>query len=143
MNNIIRKYNYKLEIGTVGTDDDNIAQIIYAINQMEMYISNSTNDLKELDGKLGKLYFLTVHSKVHLNRFYKIYYEKIKNETFMEIINILDNIIEEIKANRYNENTEEIQNLENMERVFPVVYSKMLDIVPKILALDAQAIGRT
>jgi hypothetical protein len=143
MNNIIRKYNYKLEIGTVGTDDDNIAQIIYAINQMEMYISNSTNDLKELDGKLGKLYFLTVHSKVHLNRFYKIYYEKIKNETFMEIINILDNMIEEIKANRYNENTEEIQNLENMERVFPVVYSKMLDIVPKILALDAQAIGRT
>ena len=143
MNNIIRKYNYKLEIGTVGTDDDNIAQIIYAINQMEMYISNSTNDLKELDGKLGKLYFLTVHSKVHLNRFYKIYYEKIKNETFMEIINILDNMIEEIKANRYNENTEEIQNLENMERVFPVVYSKMLDIVPKILTLDAQAIGRT
>ena len=143
MNNIIRKYNYKLEIGTVGTDDDNIAQIIYAINQMEMYISNSTNDLKELDGKLGKLYFLTVHSKVHLNRFYKIYYKKIKNETFMEIINILDNMIEEIKANRYNENTEEIQNLENMERVFPVVYSKMLDIVPKILALDAQAIGRT
>jgi hypothetical protein len=138
---ILRKFNYRLETGEVGTDDENIANVLYNINRIEMYKSFSTNDLKELDDTFGKLFFMVVDSKVHLNRFNQIFSEKINKKTLDDVINTLDNAIDTIRANR-SDMIEETPNINEVCKVFSSVYNNLLDIVTNILKLDAQAIGR-
>jgi hypothetical protein len=49
------RYDYRLETGTVGTDDENIANVLYNINCMETkapYIFSSVKDQNEDMGKL-------------------------------------------------------------------------------------------
>lgn len=54
MNNFIpRRYNYTLETGVVGTDDENIANILYNINRMEMkasFLSETRGDMQDALG---------------------------------------------------------------------------------------------
>ena len=134
---MLRKYNYNLETGTVGTDDDNIASILYHINRMEMRKSYSCSNITELDKTLGELYFMVSDSKVHLNRFLEIFGEKVKTETVNKIVAALDNAFQTI-----DDAMMEDPDTEKMCKAFPEVYKNLLEIVPTILALDAQAVGR-
>ena len=133
---ILRKYNYRLETGTVGTDDDNIASILYNINRMEMNVDFETDDDEELEETLGQLFFMVVDTKVHLDNFLEIFGEKINADTAAAVIAVLDGAIEDIRAAR------EMNDKEKCLAVFPKVYKKLLDTVPSVLALDAQAVGR-
>lgn len=56
MNTIIRQYNYRLETGTVGTDNENIAQILYNINRMEMKALFTSSDKEELNKVLDDFF---------------------------------------------------------------------------------------
>ena len=135
---IIRKYNYRLETGTVGTDDDNIANILYNINRMEMNVSFSSTNTQVLDKALGELFFMVVDSKVHLNQFLKIFCKKVNPETVNTIVETFDRAIEIVRGVRLNQTDDTVK----MSEAFPTVYKMLLAIVPTILALDAQAVGR-
>jgi len=132
---IIRKYNYKLETGVVGTDDDNIASILYNINRMEMRVSFTSSDREELDRETGHLFFLIVDAKVHLLRFLKIFDNKVEADTVNTLMETLDESIETVRADRTS-------SPDKMSALFATVYYKLLNTVPTVLALDAQATGR-
>jgi len=140
-NSIIRKYNYNLETGTVGTDDENIANILFNINKMEKRISFKTSDLEELKRALGELFAIITDTKVHLNRFLKIFSNKIKEDTVNEITSILDNAIKKSNA-ATRESFSPEPNSEKICEVFSEVYYIVLEAVPFVLALDDQAVGR-
>jgi len=140
-NSIIRKYNYNLETGTVGTDDENIANILFTINKMEKRISYRTSDLEELKKALGELFFMISDCKVHLNRFLKIFSNKIKEETVNEITSILDNAMTVSRAATREAFSPE-PNTEKICEVFSEIYYLVLKAVPFVLALDDQAVGR-
>jgi len=141
MDIILRKYNYKLKTGTVGTDDENIANILLSINKIEMYVPLSTVNLDEIDTAFGKVFFLTLTSKVYLLRFQKIFNDKINNELFNEVVEMFDIALDENKENRETLNREK-PDTENLCKVLSTIHKNILDIVPKIIMLDNQAIGR-
>ena len=140
-NSILRKYNYNLETGTVGTDDENIANILFTFNKMEKRISYKTSDLEELKRALGELFFLITDCKVSLNRFLKIFGDKIKEDTLNEITTILDNLTEISRAATRKAVSPE-PDMEKICEVFSEAYHVALKAVPFILALDDQAVGR-
>jgi len=140
-NSIIRKYNYNLETGTVGTDDENIANILFTINNMEKRFSFKTSDLEELKRALGELFALIADCKVYLNRFLKIFSNKIKEETVNEIKSILDNALTVSNA-ATREAVSPEPNMEKICEVFSEIYYIVLKAVPFVLALDDQAVGR-
>jgi hypothetical protein len=135
---MLRKYNYNLKTGTVGTDDDNIATMLYTINQMEMYENYTTTNMEALDEKLGLYFFNISHIKVHLNRLLKISGEKINPETLSIVTKALDDALDHIRT--YLD--DDTPTTPDMSTMFPVVYAMLLKVVPAILALDAQAVGR-
>ena len=138
---MLRKYNYNLETGTVGTNDDNIANMLYNINRMEMKKSFSTTDVEVLKEALGELYFMTVDSKVHLNRFLKLFGEKVNADTLGTVLAALDESMK-IADETIDDSCANQPDTEKICEVFPTVYKKLLNIVPSILALDNQAVGR-
>jgi hypothetical protein len=137
---MIRQYNYRLETGTVGTDDENIAQILYNINQTEMYAGFASSDRKKLDDTLGKVFFLIVDAKVHLKRFMEASNGKADADTASAIGDACSAAIAAIREVRIMVDEAE---LETIYAVFPKVYKMLLAIVPPVLALDAQTAGRS
>ena len=133
---IIRKYNYRLETGIVGTDDGNIAGILYNINRMEINSDFETDDNEELEESLEKLFFMIVDSIVHFNNFLETFRGKTNAKTVAVITATLDETIEDVRGVR------DMADKENCFSVFTRVYRKLLEIVPLILTLDAQAAGR-
>ena len=138
---ILRKYNYRLETGNVGTDNDNIANILYNINRMEMDVDYMFSDLEELKEDLSDFSSMVFESLVHLITFISDYENKLKKETldivlaaFREAKADVDSAMNDVNAE--NPDTEKICS------VFTTVYRRFLEIVPSILALDDQAIGR-
>jgi len=134
---ILRKYNYNLETGTVGTDDDNIANILYNINRMEMKVSFSTDDVEELKKTLGELYAATVDCKVNLFDFVEIFDEKLNADTLNEVCAVFDEAMKCAKAAIRAACSNEVDT-KNVAAAFPSVYKMLLDIVPSVLALEAQ-----
>ena len=133
---IMRKYNYNLETGTVGTDDENIANILYNINRIETKKDFTSSDSDELKGALRELYSWVADAAIHLNRFLDIYEKKVKLETSDTVVlgvGDAEVLIEDV----VNET-----DTAKMSAVFPAVYKMLLDIVPLVLELDAQAVGR-
>jgi len=135
-------YNYNLETGTVGTNDENIANILYNINRMEMDKDFSSSDIKELDETLGDLYFMIADSKVHLNRFLEIFNKNVNAGTVNTVVSALDEAMKSVREVRLKIRAKEDSNAEDMCVVFSEVYKNLLHIVPDILALDNQAVGR-
>jgi len=140
---MLRKFNYNLENGTVGTDDENIAKILYNINRMEMKKTFSSFSVKELEKALGELYFMASEAKVHLNRFLNVSGDKVDADTVSLVVAAFDEAMKSVGAvgNALTAQTE-LTEMAKMVAIFPEVYKKLLDIVPSVLALDAQTIGR-
>ena len=137
MDMIIRKYNYRLETGTVGTDNENIATILYNINRMETKAPYAFSNMKDLEEDLGELFFMIVDAKVHMTRFLKASGEKVEGDTAEAIIAAFDSAMAIVRDVQSDET-----DATEMSAVFVKVYKKLLAIVPFVLALDAQAIGR-
>lgn len=133
------QYNYRLATGTVGTDDENIAQVLYSVNQMEKYANFTSSDRKALDETLGNVFFLIADAKVHLNRFLKNFDSKTDAGTSSAVGDTFDTAIADIRNIR---GSIEDAELAAICAVFPKVNQMLLDIVPSVLALDAQAAGR-
>ena len=133
---VIRKYNYRLETGTVGTDDDNIANILYNINRMEKNVDFETDDNEELEETLGQLFFMIADTKIHLTSFMENFGEKSNAGTAAAIMVVLDEAIEDVR------NVWDMTDKEKCFKLFPKVYKKLLNTVPSVLALEAQASGR-
>ena len=149
MDIILRKYNYNLETGTVGTDDENIANILYNINRMEMNVPYLYSDADDFGEDLGQLFFMIADIRVHLNEFFKIFGDKIEVATLAAVNSVSDEVLRIVKKaladyDVISEKEETIleDESEKMIFVFPEVYKKLLAIVPSILALDAQAVGK-
>ena len=137
-NDIVRQYNYKLETGTVGTDDENIANILYNTNRMEMDASYSSSDEDELDNALGELFFTIADSKVHLKRFLDAHGSKINADTAAAVTAKFDSALAVVRGAREMEPSDTVE----MSAAFGKIYKIFLDAVPGVLVLDAQAVGR-
>jgi len=140
---ILRKYNYNLKTGTVGTDDDNLANILYSINRMEMNEDFESDDEEEIIEELSELHFYLSDAKVHFNNFTEAFGNKLNTDTIAVVINALDKaMIETGAAVKTLSANPEKADLSELSALFPKIFNKMLEIVPAILNLDNQAVGR-
>ena len=94
----MRKYNYRLKTGAVGTNDDNIAAVLYAINQMEMYVPLTTDDLDKINTTYQQIFFLTMKSRSHLKAFQDNFVNKLDAKLFDEVVKTLGDLCCEIRA---------------------------------------------
>jgi len=146
---ILRQYNYRLETGTVGTDDTNISHILYNINRMEKFSELDPDDFdldedldededeeNELDEAWGEMIFMLSDTKVHLNDFLDIFEEKLDPGTMKKVITAV------MDATRTLRDVREETDVEKVCTALQTVYKNLLDIVPSVLALDDQAAGR-
>jgi hypothetical protein len=169
----MRKYNYRLKTGTVGTNDGNIAEILYAINQMEMYVPVTTDDLDKINTTYQQIFFLTMKSRANLKAFQDNFVNKLDAKLFDEVVKTLGDLLCEIRAIGETLNGEkpdednifrmvtkipndlfygieanndtlngEKHDTDNLCKVLSTIHEKILDIVPKILMLDDQSVGR-
>ena len=139
LDTILRIYNYRLETGTVGTDNKDISHVLYNINKMEMTAESEADDFddeEELDEELGKLFFMLADIKVHMTYFLEAFDGKTNSDTARAVIAVFDEAIEDVRASR------RADDMEIMAEAFQKVYKKLLDIVPSVLELDKQAAGR-
>lgn len=136
MDAIIQKYNYKLETGTVGTDNENIANILYNINRMETNVPYPFSDIEETEEDLGELFFMIVDAKVHISRFANAFADKIETDTVDTVVAALDDAMQIVRDAMDQTDTAK------MSATFSEVYKKLLGIVPAVLTLDAQSVGR-
>ena len=132
---ILRKYNYRLETGTVGTNDDNIANLLYNINRMEMRVSYSFSNMEVYDKDMGNLYFMVSDMKVHLNLFLEVFGDKVNSDTLKTVTAALDEAMKST-SDIIDYSCSESPDTAKLCEIFPAVYKKLLAIVPAILALE-------
>ncbi len=137
MNTIIRQYNFRLETGTVGTDDENIANILYNINRMETKAFFKSTNPEALDEAFGELFVMIVAAKTFLVQFLKMAGDKTDAATADTVTTALDGAIQALRQARWEES-----DTAKKVAAFPEIYKNVLEIVPDVLALDAQSTGR-
>ncbi|MDR2954756.1 MAG: hypothetical protein LBV43_06730 [Prevotella sp.] len=136
MDAIIRKYNYRLETGTVGTDNDNIATVLYNINRMEKEDSFISFDMKGLDEDLDELFFMVAEANVHFHRFLDTFSKKIDKTEAEVVVAAFKDALGIVRSVR------DVTDTAKKSEAFPKVYKRLLAIVPSILDIDARVVGR-
>ena len=128
----MRKYNYRLETGYVGTDNDDIANVLYNINRMEINANAKFSDAAQLQESLFDLSFLLAGSMVHLDDFLEMYQQE-DNELAKTILAVYEKAMEIVDLA-----IEHSPNLKKMLDVdaFSTVYKNLLELVPSIIHLD-------
>jgi len=134
-NVIPRKYNYNLETGTVGTDDEDIANILYNTNCMEMKASYEADDLDDMRMAFGESFSMVTEAAEHLNHFIETHKEKLQTDvvniallSLSEAVIILDDV------------APPQTDMELMSRSMKKAYQKMLSAVPSLLQLEEQSL---
>ncbi len=127
---MINRYNYKLETGLAGTNNDNVASVLYNINRMETNVPPAFTDAREMEEALGELFFMIVDAKVHMNRFLKASGDKTDAGIAGSVIEAFDKAIQIVR---------DAASEAEMTAAFSKVYKILLSIVPFVLALDEQA----
>ncbi|MBR1778834.1 MAG: hypothetical protein IJ752_09680 [Alphaproteobacteria bacterium] len=134
-NIIPRKYNYNLETGTVGTDDDDMANILYNINCMEMKASYESDDVNDMQTTFGESFSMVTEAAEHLDNFIENHKEKLRSDTIDDAELFLSEavvILDDVEPPQ--------TDIELMSNSIKAAYQKMLDAVPSLLKLDEQAI---
>ena len=134
---MIYQYNYNLKTGTVGTNDGNLASILYNINRLEV-ITPITSDPIELDDVLGEFFFMISSMEVSFDKFLKERREKTCEDTVARINSAFDNAFNTIREGRYDEEDENPVNAEQMRKAFSDAHKSVLDVVPDIVSLEEQ-----
>ena len=137
---MLKKYNYNLETGTVGTNDDNIANILYNINRMEMKVSFTTSNVEAFQKANGELFFMVIDSIVHLYDFLEVFNNKVDTDTVNAILTTLEEARKITKSATVQSLAQQV-DMSKLCEVFPAVYKKLLALVPTVILLDEQAIG--
>ncbi|MBO4644563.1 MAG: hypothetical protein J5716_08165 [Alphaproteobacteria bacterium] len=84
---ILRKYNYKLSGGSVGTDDDDMANILYSINKMETPASIQSEDSSVMTASVNDVFTMLTDCKVSLDRFNTAHKDRIDQNLFQTVLN--------------------------------------------------------
>ena len=134
-NVIPRKYNYTLETGPVGTDDDDMANILYNINRMEMKAAYDTDDLKDMQKAFGDAFFMALDSSMHFKSFLEKQDGKLNEGTIRSVKNTLDEAAAVLGAVKPPQT-----DIELMNTSIKTAYQKMLNAVPSLVLLDKQSI---
>ena len=134
-NYIPRMYNYTLETGTVGTDDEDMASILYDINRMEMKATSDTDDVNDMKVAFAEAFSMALDAAKHLDGFIASRKGKLVPAlvedvqlAFSEAIVIMD----DVPAPQ--------TDAEAMSASVKAAYRKMLDVVPSLLTLDDQSL---
>ena len=134
---IPRRYNYTLETGTVGTDNQDIANILYNVNPMEMKASFSSKAKEEMEDTLADALFMVTDCKVHFKRFVQDFSEKLNNDDVVAYNSDLDSSLKIIRAAE----TSDI-DINAIHSAILFAYQKMLAGVPRLIDLDDQSLGK-
>jgi hypothetical protein len=135
---MIWQYNYNLKTGAVGTNDGNLAKILYDINRLEV-IAPFTHDVDELDGVMGQFFFMILGMEVAIDDFLEINGEKLSKDTVGRVNAAFDEAMTIVRDNRYDEEDENPVSAEQMRKAFSDAHNIILDAVPHILDLEQQA----
>ena len=136
MDSIIKKYNYKLETGTVGTDDDNIANVLYNINRLETKISAIPTDAQKLGERLGEVFYMVSDALTHFLAFLENGKIEENNAALVSVRSAFQSAVDVIEKAKENES-----DTAKTAAAIPAVYKTLLGIVPSVLELDAQVKG--
>ena len=134
-NVIPRKYNYNLETGTVGTDDDDMANILYNVNRMEIKAAYDTDDLEDMQKSFGEAFFMTVDSGVHFNRFAEKNTRIQESPSFKTAKNAIEEAVKIIGAV-----TPPQTDISLMRNSVQKAYQLLLTAIPSLIDLDNQAV---
>ena len=132
---IPRKYNYNLETGTVGTDDDDMANILYNINRMEMKASYDTDKLEDMQKSFGEAFFMAVDSSVHFESFAEKRKQSQGNTAFETAKNAVEEAVRILGAV-----TPPQTDIPLMRSSVRKAYRQLLTAVPSLIDLDNQTV---
>ena len=132
---IPRKYNYNLETGTVGTDDDDMANILYNINRMEMKAAYESDDVDDMQSAFGESYSMVTEAAERLDHFIEIHNEKLHPDTVDGAQFLLSDavvVLDDVETPQ--------TDIELMSNSIKTAYQKMLEAVPSLVLLDEQSL---
>lgn len=132
---IPRKYNYNLETGTVGTDDDDMANILYNINRMEMKAAYESDDVDDMQSAFGESYSMVTEAAERLDHFIEIHNEKLHPDTVDDAQFLLSDavvVLDDVETPQ--------TDIELMSNSIKTAYQKMLEAVPSLVLLDEQSL---
>ena len=132
---IPRKYNYNLETGTVGTDDDDMANILYNINRMEMKAAYESDDVDDMHSAFGESYSMVTEAAERLDHFIEIHNEKLHPDTVDGAQFLLSDavvVLDDVETPQ--------TDIELMSNSIKTAYQKMLEAVPSLVLLDEQSL---
>ena len=132
---IPRKYNYNLETGTIGTDDDDMANILYNINRMEMKASYDTDKLEDMQKSFGEAFFMTVDSGVHFESFAEKRKQSRESASFKTAKNAVEEAVRILGAV-----TPPQTDIPLMQSSVKKAYQTLLAAVPSLIDLDNQTV---
>ena len=130
---IPRKYNYNLETGTVGTDDDDMANILYNINRMEMKAGYDTNKLEDMQKSFGEAFFMAVDSNIHFGSFAEKHTVRQENAAFEAAKSAVEEAVAILGAVKPPQT-----DIALMRSAVRKAYQKLLTAVPSLIDLDNQ-----
>lgn len=133
---ILRKYNYKLASGPVGTDDDNMANVLYSINRMETPAAVQSDEPAVMTATVNDVFTLVTDCKVSLDRFNAAHKDRIDQSLFQSVT---DRFSAEQKRlmNAFVLMTPPAQCVE----LLTDSYKNILATVPSLQKLDEQSFG--
>lgn len=134
-NVIPRKYNYQLETGVVGTDDNDMANVLYNINRMEIKAAYEGDDIDDMRLAFGEAYSMTIEAADHLDDFIENHNGKLNPETVEKAQFLLSDavvVLDDVEPPQ--------TDMELMSAAMKNAYQKMTEAVPFLVSLDEQSL---
>lgn len=134
---ILRKYNYKLSVGPVGTDDDNMAGVLYGINKMEAPAATVSDDPATMIQTVNDVFTLVTDCKVSLGRFGSAYKNKIDQNVFSAVSDVFS-----AEQKKLMDAFVALAPAGECVKILAGSYRNILSTVPSLQKMDDQAAGK-
>ena len=133
---ILRKYNYKLASGPVGTDDDNMANVLYSINRMETPAAIRSEEPSVMTGSVNDVFTLVTDCKTSLDRFNTAHKDHIDQNLFRSVLNLFS-----AEQKRLMDAFVLLIPPEKCVQLLTDSYKNILATVPSLQKLDEQSVN--
>ncbi|MBO4519627.1 MAG: hypothetical protein J5787_00295 [Alphaproteobacteria bacterium] len=135
-NTIPRKYNYKLKTGAVGTNDNNMANILFSINKMETPTSIQSEEQAVMTGLVNDALTLLTDCKVFLDRFNTAHKDHIDQTLYQSVSDLYS-----AEQKRLMDAFILLTPPDQCAALLTDSYKNILATVPSLQKLDEQSIG--
>ena len=136
-NYIPRLYNYNLETGTVGTDNEDMANILYSINRMETTAAIKSEDHTAMIKTVNDAFTLLTDCNVSFDDFNNANKDKIDQSVFSAVSTVFS-----AEQKKLMNAFVTLAPADQCAALLTDSYRNVLSVIPSLQKLDDQAAGR-